>query len=100
MTPQPRGPVRAGIPADAIQHAQSLEEERLLIALRLYGPLKFRKLARLGLPGCGDALVQAAVDRLVKAKAVASTRAHPVAFAITTLGRERLYVAPPVERAS
>ena len=100
MTPQPRGPVRAGIPANAIAHAQSLEEERLLIALRLYGALKFRKLARLGLPGCGDALVRAAVDRLVKAKAVACTDGHPVTFAITTLGRERLYVAPPVERAS
>ncbi len=96
MTAQPRGPARAGIPADKVAHAQQLEEERLLGALLQYGPLKFAKLARLGLPGCGLGLVRDAVARLHYRGAIRCSVTAPETWQITATGRERL----GAERAS
>ena len=90
MTPQPRGPERAGIPANAIAHAQGLEEQRLLGALLQYGPLKFVKLARLGLPGCGMGLVRDAVDRLAARDYIRRSVTSPETWQITSSGRAQL----------
>lgn len=90
MTPQPRGPARAGIPADAIAHAQSLEEQRLLAALLQYGPLKFVKLARLGLPGCGIGLVRDAVQRLSRRGYIRVSVTAPETWQLTPTGRAQL----------
>lgn len=97
MTPQPRGPARPGIPVDAIAHAQAIADQRLLAALLQYGPLKFQKLARLGLPNTGLNHVRDGVARLERRGLIRRDVAYPETWTLTTSGRAQL---PAQGRAS